>query len=184
MVGPSYDYNDHEDFIYRKGDYAETPRTFLPSLAYLLSSFFALAIVVSFSERYNHKLAISSEFAEKGWLDKYLTVTILELVHRFKYFTAWLMATANVTAPGLNHNPKGKGYFERYGKIVAVRPLDYERGDNIRDKLEVKCFIFRDVNVHIKGLEHPNSNLAQGLCVFENCFRGGSKTESLKSYPC
>lgn len=163
VVGPSYDFNDHQNFIYRRGEYAKVQKTFLPSLAYLLSSFVALAIVVLFSDKYNQKTMITQEFADLSFFDKYIYLTITEQVHRFKYFTAWLMATANVTGPGLNYNPEGKTFFQKFGKIVAVRPIDHQIGDNVRDKLEAwntpsQLWLRNDVYLRIVSEEEARKN--------------------------
>jgi len=137
-VGPSYDYNDHEDFIRQQGDYSTKPSTFLPSLVYLISAFIPMAGIVFFGKQYHFSKTTETEYAEKDWLGKFTFLMISMQLHRFRYFSAWLLANANITAPGLNYNPKGKSYVEKYGKIVTVRVLDYELGDNVKDKFEVK----------------------------------------------
>jgi len=136
LVGPSCEYRDYEDFINRKGDYKKIPSTLLPSLGYLFSGLGFLVLVVKFSKEYSNEKCAEPEYAEKSLWGKYLFMSIAEQLHRFKYLIAWCFANANVTAPGLNYNPKGKSFFEKFGKILTVRPWDHEVADNTRDKLE------------------------------------------------
>lgn len=136
LVGPACDYVDHIKFIKREGDYAENPSTFLPSLAYLASGFLNMAIIIVFAPTYNAFGTLTEGYAQKSLFGKFLYLTIAMQIARCRYYTAWLIGTANVTGPGLNYNPKGETWIKKYSKIVAVRPLDMELNDNVRDKLE------------------------------------------------
>jgi len=71
-----------------------------------------------------------------SFLGKYLYMTMAMYMVRFRYYTGWMIATANITSPGLNYNPDGKNFFDKYGKIVGARPISVETADNMRERLE------------------------------------------------
>jgi len=136
LVGPACDYIDHIKFMKREGEYAHIPNTLLPSLGYLICGFLNMGIIVLFAKEYNAQGTLTEAYASMGFLGKFWYLTFAMQVQRCRYYTAWLIGTANVTSPGMNYNPNGKTWFERFGKVVGVRPIDMETNDNVKDKLE------------------------------------------------
>jgi len=138
LVGPACEYRDHSDFIKRQGEYAKTPNTLFPSLAWLLLGLLNMGIIVVFGKQFTGDGATTEEYANKSWIGKYLYLTIAMQVHRCRYYTAWCIGTANTTSAGLNYDPNGKTEYQKFGKIVAARPFTMETNDNVKEKLEVK----------------------------------------------
>jgi lysophospholipid acyltransferase len=136
IVGPSYDYKVHEEFINRQGDYARDYHTLLPTLAYVGSGFINMMVVVLFEKTYNAFGTLTPEFAKRDFLGKCVYMVLSAQVMKSLYFTPWLVSTASVTAAGLNYNLQGKTFFERYGKVISVRPINHEIADNIKDKID------------------------------------------------
>jgi lysophospholipid acyltransferase len=138
IVGPFYDYKEHVDFIRLTGNYQNIPSCAKAGIAYMLSAFLAMAIVLFFGARVHHEFMITDEFSVWPMWKKVLFYNFSMSVYRCKYYTGWLLSTSNVTAAGLNYDSQatGKGLLGKFSKVVSVRPLDYELSDNIKDKLE------------------------------------------------
>ena len=138
LVGPACDYIDHIRFINREDEYSAIPSTFLPSLGYLICGFLNMGVIIFFAKEYNALGTLTQEYAQRSLFGKFLYLSLAMQVQRCRYYTAWLIGTANVTSPGLNYDPKGKTLLAKFGKIVGAKPLDMELGDNVKDKLEVE----------------------------------------------
>jgi len=136
LVGPFYDYSDYDHFIHKKGNYSKIPSTLVPSFGYLLFAALCMVVIIFIAPDYNPLIIGTEEFADRSMWNKFLYVNIALFVHRIRYYVAWNLGNANVTAVGLNYDSEGKTMAKRFGKIVCVRPIDHELDDNFRDKLE------------------------------------------------
>jgi lysophospholipid acyltransferase len=175
LVGPACEYKDHINFINRQGEYSDIPSTFLGSLGYLLFGFVNLAAVVFFSKTYNSQGTVSPQYAAKSFFGKFMYLMIAMQVQRCRYYTAWLLGTASVTSPGLNYNPSGKSIFERHNKIVAVKPIEFEMNDSIKDKLEawntasqvwLKNYVYLRIVTEEEAKKSPKKATFASNCTF------------------
>jgi len=183
LVGPACEYNDHSNFIKRQGDYAKIPSTLFPSLAWLALGLLNMGIIVTFGKQFTGEGATTEEYANKSWIGKYLYLTIAMQIHRCRYYTAWCIGTANSTSAGLNYDPNGKTEYEKYGKIVAARPLVMETNDNVKEKLEawntpcqiwLKNYIYlRIVSEEEAKTNHHKASMANYITFMTSAFWHG-----------
>jgi len=175
LVGPACEYLDHDNFINRRDTYKETPRTFFASLGYLVSGLCFMGVIVFFAPKYNANGIIDPSYAASGWAYKFFYLFTAMLIQRCRYYSAWMISTANVTGPGLNYDPTGKTFFEKYGKIVAVRPLTVELKDNVKDRIEgwnsasqvwLKNYVYFRICSEAEAKTNPKKNVFASNCVF------------------
>mmetsp|Transcript_22713 Transcript_22713/g.19734 ORF Transcript_22713/g.19734 Transcript_22713/m.19734 type:complete len:322 (+) Transcript_22713:506-1471(+) len=137
LVGPSYEYKDYSDFIHKRGIYAKYHGFVIPSLVNLFAGFVAMGIVVVFGKTFDIE-KMTEEGFKNGYslIWKYTYLNITMFVQRCRYYSAWLLANANVTVCGFNYDPEAKTYLERYQKISCARPLGVELSTDFRKKME------------------------------------------------
>lgn len=135
LVGPYVEYKAFDDFMNKRGHYAHKYRSFLASLAYLMSAFGFIFALLKFAPHFPAHYMITTEFASESLLYKFVYINISMLAVRMKYYGGWSFGNSIITACGFNYNPNGKNFFKKYGKYVNVKPIEFEIS-NFREKSE------------------------------------------------
>lgn len=136
IVGPFCEYRDFEDFIERKNNYEKVHSTLIPGLIYFIGSFFCIGVSIALDPYFSPTLLNTDTFKSLGLWQKFIFFNISMFILRMTYYTGWGLANANVTACGLNYNKKGQGFSSRFGKIVNVKPIEFELSCSIKDRFD------------------------------------------------
>jgi lysophospholipid acyltransferase len=136
LAGPAFDFREYNDFINVRGDFEYIPYSLLPGLLSLVYAFIAMGLVIAFTESLSPK-----HFHEDWWTalpfwEKVMRMDVGSFIIRCRYYTAWLIATGSTIMSGFSYNGKNEKGGNKWDRVVSVRPVEFETGDNQKDKLE------------------------------------------------
>ena len=140
LVGPAFDFSEYDDFINLRGDFKNLPSSFVPAIKSFIAAIVSMVFLIILNPIFPQKEFYNNIYLEKPFHMKYLYLTIGSWVSRQRYYSGWLLSTANCIISGLSYNGKDKNGNDKWDRVVSVKVLDYEKSDNLRDKLEAWNF--------------------------------------------
>lgn len=103
MIGPTFEYSDYIDYIYKLGQFAHIPNPVPAVLNELKKSVFFILMYLTLDNLFYVDYIVTQEYANLSLLSQALYVIIIIVVFKFKYYTAWSLASLGIKASGIGY---------------------------------------------------------------------------------
>jgi len=139
LVGPTYDFIEYKEFIEKAKGYKDIPSSFMATMKEFLLALFFMVNVVFIMPLVPVNYCATNEYDAHGLFYKFWYYNLAITLARFKYYSAWTLGQAAITASGLSFNGyenQGDKKVAKWDRIVAARP-ELELIGDPRKKLEL-----------------------------------------------
>ncbi len=94
LVGPACEYMDYERFIQHKPPFDKVPSPLKPFLKTTAIAVACLFVYLKYGSEYTFFMMMTDEFQTYSFVKKWILFTVVGIVTRTKYYTAWKMTEA------------------------------------------------------------------------------------------
>ncbi|KAL4465514.1 hypothetical protein ABPG72_001617 [Tetrahymena utriculariae] len=124
IIGPAFNFNIYSDFIQLRDHYANIPIK-EKTIAVLKHLGLAIANIIGMLTIYPHfpiDIVKADWFVNGNFFIQVLSINLLGVVLRFKYFTAWKLAQTGMNASGITYSGKDFNKIQSMGDRFEIEP--------------------------------------------------------------
>lgn len=139
LVGPTFDYQELMDFIYKRNRYAKIPSTLAPSLKTALLAAIFMASTATLLPKYNASYIRTEDFEKHSFLFRLFYSNFTITFIKFRYYAGWMLSQLAVDASGFSYNGVNKQGEHQWNAIRTVEP-GLELVNDLKKKVDVSTF--------------------------------------------
>ncbi|ORX56788.1 MBOAT-domain-containing protein [Hesseltinella vesiculosa] len=134
LVGPSCEYMDYIRFV-QLDDKARRsmPSAIKPTLVILSKSLLFITVLVMFSPTYNFSALLKSEWRDLPLWQKLLSIQLVALVTRCKYYAVWLLSEGACVLCGFGFNGYEDDGKPRFDRLTNINVLKCELSQSVKE---------------------------------------------------